>query len=96
MAVVRVITLDTMMATLDLVATTDSVAVLPGAMMARDRVQARHAVRPLGDPPFSLELVTIEAGRRPLSAAATEFRRVLQATTEAASRAWDACLEGAG
>jgi len=88
-AVARVITLDSMLATLDLVATSDWVAVLPGAMMARDRTRSRHAVRPLADPPLSLELVTIESSRRPLSAAATEFRRVLLATTEAASRVWD-------
>ena len=86
--VARVITLDTMLATLDLIATTGWVAVLPGVMMARDRVQARHTVRPLADPPLSLDLVTIEAGRRPLSPVATEFRRVLQATTEAASQVW--------
>lgn len=87
--VARVITLDAMLATLDLVATTGWVAVLPGAMMARDRIQSRHTVRPLADPSLSLELVTIEASRRPLSPAAAEFRRVLLATTEAASRVWD-------
>ena len=86
--VARVITLDAMLATLDLVATTGWVAVLPGVMMARDRVQQRHSVRPLADPPLLLDLVTIEASRQPLSPAAAEFRRVLLETTEAASRAW--------
>jgi len=86
--VARVITLDAMLATLDLVATTGWVAVLPGVMMARDRVQGRYAVRPLADPPLSLDLVTIEASRRPLSPAAMAFQRTLQATTEAASQAW--------
>jgi len=84
----RVITLDAMLATLDLVATTGWVAVLPGVMMARDRVQGRHVVRPLADPPLFLDLVTIEASRRPLSPAALAFQRALQATTEAACRAW--------
>ncbi len=86
--VARVITLDAMLATLDLVATTAWVAVLPGVMMARDRVQGRHAVRPLADPALSLDLVTIEASRRPLSPAAQAFQRALQVTTEAACRAW--------
>ena len=86
--VARVITLDAMPATLDLVATAAWVAVLPGVMMARDRVQTRHAVRPLAEPPLSLDLVTIEASRRPLSPAALAFRQALQATTEAACRAW--------
>ena len=86
--VARVITLDAMLATLDLVATTGWVAVLPGGMMARDRVQQRHSVRPLADPALSLDLVTIEASRRPLSPAAAEFRRVLLATTQAASLTW--------
>ena len=86
--VARIITLDAMLATLDLVATTAWVAVLPGVMMARDRVQQRHSVRPLADPALLLDLVTIEASRRPLAPAAAEFRRVLLRTTEAASQAW--------
>ncbi len=86
--VARAITLDAMLATLDLVATTGWVAVLPGVMMARDRTQGRHIVRPLTDPPLFLDLVTIEASRRPMSAAALAFQRALQATTETACRAW--------
>ncbi|MDT7952900.1 MAG: LysR family transcriptional regulator [Acetobacteraceae bacterium] len=84
----RTITLDTMLATLDMVATTGWVAILPGVMMARDRVQSRHVVRTLADPALSLDLVTIEATRRPLSAAATAFRDLLQETTVTASAAW--------
>lgn len=87
-AVARTLTLDAMLATLDLVATTGWVAVLPGGMMARDRVRQRHTVRPLADPPLALDLVAIEPSRRPLSPAAAEFRRALQATTETASRVW--------
>lgn len=86
--VARTITLDTMMATLDLVATTEWVAVLPGVLMARDRVQGRHAVRPLASPPLSLDLVTVEASRRPLSPVALAFREALQDTTSAACQAW--------
>lgn len=88
-AVARMVTLDSMLATLDLLATTDWVAILPGVMMARDRAPSRHAIRPLTDPGLSLDLVTIEAMRRPLSAAALAFRDMLQETTTAASAAWD-------
>ena len=86
--VARMITLDSMMATLDLVATTGWVAVLPGGMMARDRVKQRHTIRPLTEPALSLDLVTIQASRRPLTEEAAEFRRVLVETTIAASLAW--------
>ena len=86
--VARTITLDTMMATLDLVATTGWVAVLPGVLMARDIVPGRHAVRPLAGPALSLDLVTVEASRRPLSDAALAFREALRGTTETACRVW--------
>ncbi len=89
-AVARTITLDAMLATLDMVATTAWVAILPGVMMARDRGPSRHVVRPLAEPPLSLDLVTIEATRRPLSAAAAALRDLLQETTAAASRVWQA------
>lgn len=87
-AVARTITLDAMLATLDMVATTDWVAILPGVMMARDRVQTRHAIRPLADPALGLDLVTIEAARRPLSPAAVAFRDLLRETTVAAGAVW--------
>lgn len=86
--VARTITLDAMLATLDMVATTGWVAILPGLMMARDRTQSRHAIRALADPALSLDLVSIEATRRPLSAAAIAFRDLLQETAVAASRTW--------
>ena len=87
-AIARTITLDAMLATLDLVATTGWVAILPGVMMSRDRAQSRHVVRVLADPALSLDLVTIEATRRPLSAAAAAFRTLLQETTASASAVW--------
>ena len=77
-----------MLATLDMIATTEWVAILPGVMMARDRVQTRHAVQRLADPALSLDLVTIEAARRPLAAAAAAFRDLLQQTTAAACAVW--------
>lgn len=88
-AVARMITLDSMLATLDLLASTEWVAILPGVMMARDRAWSRHVIRPLSDPALSLDLVTIEATRRPLSAAALAFREMLQETTAIASAVWD-------
>src|SRR5262249_58440591 len=68
-AVERAIELDAMLATLDLVARSDWMAVLPGIMMALDD-GAHHTVSPLDDPPLWLDLVLIEPSPRTLTAAA--------------------------
>jgi hypothetical protein len=63
----QMVELDAMLATLDLVARSDWVTVLPGIMMALDTGAPPLKVNPLADPPLSLDLVMIEPSRRSMS-----------------------------
>jgi LysR family transcriptional regulator, nitrogen assimilation regulatory protein len=96
----RLIELDAMLATLDLVARSDWVTVLPGIMMALDG-GAQLCVNPLDDPPFWLDLVLIEPSHRTMSAAAVSFLSALEAESERLNMRWttDAAgvpIEGVG
>jgi len=81
-AVARRLELDTMFGTLDFVASTDWVTILPGTMMVSDIERPNLTINPLADPPLALDLVLIEPSRRPLSPAAEAFLEILR--TEAA------------
>jgi LysR family transcriptional regulator, nitrogen assimilation regulatory protein len=81
----RILELDSMFGTLDLVARTDWVAILPGLMMAADRGGDACTVSPLADPPLWLALVLIESARRVLSPAEQAFLDVLEEETERAN-----------
>jgi len=86
-AVERAIELDAMLATLDLVARSDWMAVLPGIMMALDD-GAHHTVTPLDDPPLWLDLVLIEPSHRTMTAAAVSFLAALEAESRRLNRRW--------
>ena len=65
--IARLLEMDAMMGTLELVALGDWVAVLPGLICVNDRDgRARH-ISPLADPPLYSDFVMIEPSRRPLS-----------------------------
>lgn len=81
----RILELDSMFGTLDLVARTDWVAILPGLMMAAGRSDDACTVSPLADPPLWLDLVLIESARRVLSPAEQAFLGVLEEETEHAN-----------
>ena len=85
----RLIELDAMLATLDLVARSQWMTVLPGIMMARDD-GTQHAVNPLADPPFWLDLVLIEPSQRTMSAAALSFLSALEAEAQRLNLRWTA------
>lgn len=74
--------LDAMMGTLQFVAASDWVAVLPFVMMMSDLDGARFTIRPLDDPPFHSEFVLIEPSRRAMSPAAALFAGILKAEAE--------------
>jgi LysR family transcriptional regulator, nitrogen assimilation regulatory protein len=76
--------LDAMMGTLQFVAGSDWVAVLPFVMMMSDLDGDRFSIRPLDDPPFHSEFVLIEPSRRALSPAAARFAAVLKAEAQRA------------
>ena len=71
--------LDAMMGTLQFVAASDWVAVLPFVMMMSDLDGDRFTIRPLDDPPFHSEFVLIEPSRRAMSPAAALFAAILKA-----------------
>ena len=73
----RLLELDAMLGTLDLVARTDWVAILPGVMMAAETRPRQLTVNPVV-PAFGLDLVLIEPSRRPMSPAARMFLDMLE------------------
>jgi LysR family transcriptional regulator, nitrogen assimilation regulatory protein len=83
----RLIELDAMLATLDLVARSDWMTVLPGIMMARED-GSLHAVNPLADPPFWLDLVLIEPSHRSMTTAALAFLAALEAEAQRLNLRW--------
>jgi LysR family transcriptional regulator, nitrogen assimilation regulatory protein len=84
----RIVELDAMMGTLDFVATTDWVTILPGLMMATDVDPKRYTVNPLDEPPLWLDLVRIESAHRPLSQVTRAFADILAEETTRLNRPW--------
>ena len=74
----RLLELDAMLGTLDFVARTDWVTILPGLMMAERDTSRQFTVNPIVAPPFGLDLVLIEPSRRPMSPAAQAFLAMLE------------------
>jgi DNA-binding transcriptional LysR family regulator len=83
----RLLELDAMLGTLDFVARTNWVTVLPGVMMAEESEPRLFTVNPV-EPAFSLDLVLIEPSRRPMSAAAKAFLDMLERETIRLNRRW--------
>ncbi len=84
--VVQRLELDAMMGTLQFVAASDWVAILPFLMMASDFDSGEFEVRPLEDPPFFSEFVLIEPARKVMSPAAALFADILKTEAEQAQR----------
>lgn len=74
--------LDAMMGTLQFVASSDWVAILPFVMMVSDIDDGQFDVRPLEDPPFYSEFVLIEPARKVMSPAAALFADILRMEAE--------------
>jgi DNA-binding transcriptional LysR family regulator len=89
-AIERLIELDTMLGTLDFVARTDWMAILPGIMMATEIGPRQFTVNPIAAPPFGLDLVLIEPARRPISPGAAAFLEILEEESARLNRRWDA------
>jgi DNA-binding transcriptional LysR family regulator len=81
-AVEQRLELDAMMGTLQFVAASDWVAILPFVMMVSDLDDKRFEIRPLEDPPFYSEFVLIEPARKVMSPAAAMFAGILKAEAE--------------
>jgi LysR family nitrogen assimilation transcriptional regulator len=79
----RWLELDTMLATLDMVARSDWCAIVPGVMLNEsDRDQ--FSVRRIADPPLTLDLFHIESATKEAEPAALAFNDVLHNVTEEA------------
>jgi len=87
-AIERIVELDTMFGTLDFVARTGWMTILPGIMMAVDPGKSGLAVAPIADPQFMLDLVLIEPSRRPMSEAAAAFLAVLDEESHRLNERW--------
>ncbi len=74
----RRLEMDSMFGTLDYVAMTDWVAILPGLMLVEDLDGARLHVSAILEPEMILDLVIIEPARRPLDEAAHAFLEALR------------------
>jgi DNA-binding transcriptional LysR family regulator len=94
-AVVQRLELDAMMGTLQFVAASDWVAILPFVMMASDLDGSEFDVRPLEDPPFFSEFVLIEPARKVMSPAAALFAEILKTETERVQQIFRERFDGA-
>ena len=70
-----------MMGTLDVIAGSDWMSILPGVMMAGDIASPAFTVNPIVDPSLSLDLVVIEPSRQSMRPAAATFFTVLAEET---------------
>ena len=86
----RTMELDAMMGTLDYVASSEWVTILPAVMMAGDIPGGRFKVTPIVDPRLDLELVSIQPSRRALKPAAAAFFSILAAETRRLNETWNA------
>lgn len=84
----RLLELDAMLGTLDFVAQTDWVTILPAVMMADEPRRGQFAVSRIVDPAFELDLVLIEPSRRAMSPAAAAFLAVLEEETARLNQGW--------
>jgi DNA-binding transcriptional LysR family regulator len=85
----RLLELDAMLGTLDFVARTDWMAILPGIMMANETRSRQFTVNPITGPSFGLDLVLIEPARRPMSPGAKAFLGILEEESVRHNRRWD-------
>jgi LysR family nitrogen assimilation transcriptional regulator len=84
----RVLEMDAMFATLDFVARSDWVTILPAIMMGAELGPA-YVVNPIVDPPLLLDLVLIEPARRPLNRAAEVLLGLLRDEGRALAAYWE-------
>ena len=84
----RLLELDAMLGTLDLVAKAGWIAVLPGLMMADDAAGGPYVINPLASPGLMTELVLIEPTSRTLSPPAAAFLALLEREAARLNEVW--------
>ncbi len=88
-SIARIIELDAMFGTLDFVARTDWLTILPAVMMG-DKLGPDLCAARMEDPSLELDLVQIEPARKPLLPEAAAFALLLQEEAHRTSALWDA------
>jgi LysR family transcriptional regulator, nitrogen assimilation regulatory protein len=86
--VAEMIEMDAMIGTLEFVARTDWVAVLPGLICVNDIAKGDLVVNPIADPPLYAEFVTITPARRALSVPARLFLDQFEAEIRRIQKIW--------
>lgn len=81
-AVAEIMELDAMLGTLDMVARSNWLTILPGILCAPDHDGSRRRVRPIVGPPLTVDYVRIEPAAQPLSGVAQAFATILQEELE--------------
>ena len=84
----RMLELDAMLGTLAFVSKTDWAAILPAVMMAEHEDASTFNISIISDPPLALDLVLIEAARRPISPAAEILLGCIKTETDRLNRIW--------
>ena len=79
----RVMELDAMMGTLDLVAKSDWVTILPGVLCSPDRIGQDRKVHPLAGLPLTVDYVMIESGTKPMPPTAKLLAKLIEAEMDA-------------
>jgi DNA-binding transcriptional LysR family regulator len=86
--------MDAMIGTLEFVARSDWVTVLPSLISVNDIATGDIVVNPLADPPMHAEFVLIQPARRTLSAPARLFLERFEAEVAHIHAVWDAAIAG--
>jgi DNA-binding transcriptional LysR family regulator len=84
--------MDAMIGTLELVARSDWVTVLPSLISVNDLATGDIIVNPLADPPMHAEFVLIQPARRTLTAQARLFLERFEAEIAHIHAVWDAAI----
>ncbi|SDX29934.1 LysR family transcriptional regulator [Roseicitreum antarcticum] len=87
--IAQIVELDAMLGTLDFVAQTDWVSILPAIMMSDAGGPRALTVNPITSPEMHIDLMLIEPIRSPMSSAATRFVDLLQDEARRVSALWD-------
>jgi LysR family nitrogen assimilation transcriptional regulator len=85
-AVSQRLELDAMMGTLQFIAASDWVAILPFLMMVSDLDEGRYDIRALDDPALYADFILIQPARKAMTPAATLFADMLKQETEQAQK----------
>jgi LysR family transcriptional regulator, nitrogen assimilation regulatory protein len=84
----RVMELDAMFGTLGVLSETDWAAVLPAVMMSDPSDHKNFNIRVISDPPLTLDLILIEASRRPMSRPAEVLLGLIKEEMDRLNRSW--------